>query len=110
MRILLRPLVKLETSDKSLRSPGVILKFEEQPIIEKKLQDLIPKISKIKGDNSVSKFTKVQTGLMHLLHPCDHIPKHDEFSSGRSQLISEILSSLDSLEKIVRADPNLSSL
>lgn len=109
LRTLLRPLIKLEKSGKSLRSPEVTLDFkEEQPIIEKKLQDLIPKISDIKGDNSLSKFTKIQTGLMHLLHRCDHIPSTDKISSARSQLISKILAALDKLEEVFKNDPYLS--
>lgn len=110
LRPILRPLINLEKCGVSLRSPVVKLDFEEEgPIIEKKLKELISMIPNITGENSKSKFNRVQTRIMHLLYRSDHITSTPENESLKSELVAKILAALDNLEQTFNADPNLST-
>lgn len=111
LRSALRPLIKLEKTG-SFTYPPYNLNFaEERSHIRAFLDEANNAVRTLSGESAQNKFLSTQSRLVHLLHRTNRIPAPrltPEEQDERSELLVEILASLDSLEDVSRNDPELS--
>lgn len=114
LRSTLRTLLKLEKRDKFLNLPEYNLDVaEELSYVAAALKEVSSSLKTVVGENARTKFERYQSRLVHLLKRVDRIPIPSlsaEEKLLRSQLLVEVLATLDKLEAVSRSDPNLSML
>lgn len=113
LRSTLRPLLKLERQGK-LNIPEYSLDPKvEFNYVSSQLKEIHASASTFVGENAKTKLERFQSRLVHLSRRIDRIPVQklsSEEIQQRSELLVEALSLFDSLESLIRSDPNLSIL
>lgn len=104
LRSCLRSLLKIEKSgNTSIQTPEYGLKFEEEfTIVSDKLVELKDSLDKLPVGGSKTKFDRLQSRVVHLLHRIDRIPVDKippESLKSKSDLLVKILCTLDQLSK-----------